>query len=85
LWHAIAKLLWAFNIEPKTDPKTSKPIIPDASVVTGYREGLTMCPYEFPAKITVRSEERRQVISKDLAEAQANFFPKYEDADLFKR
>ncbi|KAK4944566.1 hypothetical protein LTR10_016000 [Elasticomyces elasticus] len=85
LWHAITKLLWAFNVEPKTDPKTGKPIVPDASVETGYREGLTMCPYEFPAKITIRSETRRQVILKDLAEAQANFFPKYEKADLFKQ
>ncbi|KAK6383733.1 hypothetical protein LTS17_003025 [Exophiala oligosperma] len=83
LWHAITKLLWAFKIEPKMDPETKKPILPDPSVETGYREGLTMCPFEFPAMITVRSEARRQLILKEYADAKANFFPKYEQVDLF--
>lgn len=65
------------------DPETKKPILPDPSVETGYREGLTMCPFEFPAMITVRSEARRQLILKEYADAKANFFPKYEQVDLF--
>jgi cytochrome P450 family 619 len=85
LWHAITKLLWAFNIEPKMDTETKKPILPDSSVETGYREGLTMCPFDFPAKITVRSEARRQLILKEYADAKANFFPKYEKVALFER
>jgi hypothetical protein len=66
-----------------TDPQTGKPIALDTTVETGYREGLTMCPYDFPCKITLRSEARRRVISKDLEEAQTNFFPQYEKAGLF--
>lgn len=42
-----------------------------------------MCPFEFPAMITVRSEARRQLILKEYADAKANFFPKYEQVDLF--
>jgi cytochrome P450 family 619 len=83
LWHAISKLLWAFNFERPIDPQTGKPIALDTTVETGYREGLTMCPYEFPCKTTIRSEARRQVILKDLEEARANFFPQYEKVDLF--
>ncbi|KIW98747.1 uncharacterized protein Z519_00410 [Cladophialophora bantiana CBS 173.52] len=83
LWHAISKLLWAFNFEKKIDPQTGKLVALDTTVETGYREGLTMCPYEFPCKTTIRSETRRQVILKDLKEAQTNFFPQYEKVDLF--
>ncbi len=83
LWHAITKLLWAFKFEMKIDQQTCKPITLDTSVETGYREGLTMCAYEFPCDIILRSGARRQVILKDLKEAQTNFFPRYEKVDLF--
>jgi hypothetical protein len=42
-----------------------------------------MCAYDFPCKITVRSEARREIILRDMKEAQTNFFPKYEKVDLF--
>ena len=83
LWHAITKLLWAFKFEKQIDPQTGKPFTLDTTVETGYREGLTMCPYEFPCRVKIRSETRRQAIMKDLKEAQINLFPQYEKVDLF--
>ena len=83
LWHAITKLLWAFDFKPAIDPLTGKPVPLDTSVETGYREGLTMCPYNFVCNITLRSEARRQVIYQDLKEAQTNLFPKYEQVECF--
>lgn len=83
LFHAISKILWAFNIEKATDPATGKPIEPDTDVVTGYREGLTACAYDFPVKLTVRSQARRDAIEREYKEARANFFPQYEKADFF--
>ncbi|EXJ74267.1 uncharacterized protein A1O5_02563 [Cladophialophora psammophila CBS 110553] len=82
LFHAISKILWAFDIEKATDPATGKPIQPDTDVVTGYREGLTACAYDFPVKLTVRSQARRQAIEREYREACANFFPQYEKVGL---
>ena len=75
-------MLWAFHIEMATDPKTGKPIVPDTDIVTGYREGLTACAYDFPIKLTIRSEARRAAIMKEYAEARANVFPKFENTDF---
>jgi hypothetical protein len=75
-------MLWAFHIEMATDPKTGKPIVPDTDIVTGYREGLTACAYDFPIKLTVRSEARRQAIMNEYAEAKATVFPKFENSDF---
>lgn len=83
LFHAISKILWAFNIEKATDPKTGKPVEPDTSMVTGYREGLTACAYEFPVKLTVRSPAKRKTILKEHDDAKANVFPDYEKTAIF--
>lgn len=48
------------------DEKTGKPIVPDTSIVTGYREGLTACADKFLIKMTVRSEARRKAIEAAL-------------------
>ncbi|KAJ9615082.1 hypothetical protein H2200_001156 [Cladophialophora chaetospira] len=82
LFHCISKMLWAFHIEMATDPKTGKPIVPDTDIVTGYREGLTACAYDFPIKLTIRSEARRAAIMKEYAEARENVFPKFENTDF---
>lgn len=52
-------------------------------MATGYREGLTACAYDFPIKLTVRSEARRQTILKDFEQAKTETFPKFEKADFF--
>lgn len=83
VWHVICKMLWAFDIKPKIDSETGQPIPVDTNVETGYREGLTMCPYEFPCDIVVRSEKRAQLITESLEKAKADVFPKYERAEFF--
>jgi cytochrome P450 family 619 len=83
LFHAIAKILWAFNIEPGVDPVTEKPVKPNTDVVTGYREGLTTCPDTFPLKLTIRSETRRKAVLEAFQDAQDNVFKQYEEMDFF--
>jgi len=84
LFHAISKLLWAFNIEKGIDQETGKTIVPDTSMATGYREGLTACAYEFPIKLTVRSPTRHETIMREYAAAKADVFHKYDKSDFFK-
>lgn len=84
LFHAISKLIWAFNIEKGDDPKTGKLFTPDTSMATGYREGLTACPHEFPIKLTVRSQKRHETIMQEYAAAQTEVFHKFDKSDFFK-
>ncbi|KAK3673518.1 hypothetical protein LTR78_006752 [Recurvomyces mirabilis] len=83
VWHVICKMLWAFEIKPKFDAQTSSAITIDTSVETGYREGLTMCPYDFQCDIQVRDQARAKLIASSLAEAKADVFPKYERTEFF--
>ena len=48
LYHAIVKMLWAFDIKMANDPETGEPIVPNTDMLTGYREGLTACAHDFP-------------------------------------
>jgi cytochrome P450 len=84
LFHAISKMLWAFKIEKGSDPETGQIVDSDTSMATGYREGLTACPYEFPIKLTVRSQKRRETIMKEFENAQENIFPQFDKSDFFK-
>lgn len=84
LFHAISKLIWAFNIEKGDDPQTGKPVKIDTSMATGYREGLTACPYEFPIKVKVRSQKRHDTIMREFATAQTDVFSKFDKSDFFK-
>jgi cytochrome P450 family 619 len=81
LFHCISKMLWAFHIEVGSDPETGRPVVPDTDIVTGYREGLTACAYDFPIKLTIRSEARRQAIMKEFAEAKTSVFSRFENGD----
>ena len=78
-------MLWGFEMEPKLDSQTKKPILPDTSVEKGYWGGLTMVPHDFPCEFVVRSEARRALIAKGLEEAQRDDFPRYEQNELFMR
>lgn len=82
LFHAIAKMLWAFETEIGTDPLSGKPIVPDVSIVTGYREGLTVCPNDFPVQLKVRSQARKQAIEEAYAKAQMDVFPRFEKTEF---
>jgi hypothetical protein len=78
-------MLWAFELKPKKDAKTGNPIMPDTNVETGFREGLTMVPHEFPCEFIVRSDARRKVMENDLDNARREIFPRYEQNELFMR
>ena len=83
VWHVICKMLWAFDIKPNVDPNTGSAIKVDTSVETGYREGLTMCPYNFRCDIKVRDQKRAELIASSLVTAKAGVFPKYERTEFF--
>ena len=77
LFLAIAKLLWAFNIDAGTD-ESGKHIAPDVSNETGYSSGFLVCADPYSCKITPRSEARRATILKEFEVAQSDVFSKYE-------
>jgi hypothetical protein len=83
LFHAIAKILWAFDLQMAKDEKTGQPIVPDTSIVTGYREGLTACSNNFPISLVVRSEKRQETIRHAFEQAQQEVFKEYEQMNLF--
>ncbi|EMC98771.1 hypothetical protein BAUCODRAFT_120072 [Baudoinia panamericana UAMH 10762] len=82
LFHVVSKMLWAFDIEMAVDTKTGQPIVPDSSVETGFREGLTLSAKDFPITLNVRSEARRNAIDEAFLAACRDVFAKYDDTDL---
>lgn len=76
LFLAIAKICWAFSIEPAVDEQ-GQVIESDLSPETGYSEGFLVCAKDFPCKIAVRSEARRDTIMKEFEKAQ-EIFSKYD-------
>ena len=58
LFLGVSRILWGFDIKPTLDAQ-GKEIIPDQEKLT---QGFVCMPEEFPAKITPRSEIRRQRI-----------------------
>ena len=82
LFHAISKMLWAFALKPSADTTSGNPILPDTSIVTGYREGLTACANYFPVEMVVRSEKRRQTIRAEFDRVGRDVFKEYEELNL---
>ena len=66
LFLGVARILWAFHIEPASD-ENGKPIIPDHNKLT---QGFVCMPEEFPAKITPRSQVRADKVAQEWEEAQ---------------
>ena len=83
LFHAISKISWAFDLRMAKDKATGQPIVPDTSIVTGYREGLTACSNNFPIEMVVRSEKRRDTIRAAYEQAERDVFKEYEELNLF--
>jgi hypothetical protein len=52
-------------------------------MATGYREGLTACAYDFPIKLTVRSEARKQAILRELEQVKVDVFSRFEKGNFF--
>lgn len=65
LWLAMARVLWAFDIKPKVDASTGKPIPIDVDPVTGYSDGFVNQCLPFEVDCTIRSEKRRETIFRD--------------------
>ncbi|KAE8371336.1 cytochrome P450 [Aspergillus bertholletiae] len=77
LFLAIAKLIWAFSIEPSLNDG-GQPIEYDFRPETGYSEGFLVCVKDFPCVIKPRSEARRATIMKELEVAQRDVFSRFD-------
>lgn len=66
LFFAIARMLWAFNLEKAVDA-AGREITPDQEALT---EGFLVQPAPFPAKITPRSEKHAEIVRTAWEEAQ---------------
>lgn len=62
LYIALAKILWAFDIRPKEGVKYD---------TFAYTEGFNIRPRKFECEIRARSEAHKQVLIRDLKEAES--------------
>lgn len=73
LWRAISKMLWAFDIQPITDPMTGKPAPPNTSpfndeeIESAFAGGAVRVAHPFKIKITPRSAKHAAVIDEEYA------------------
>jgi hypothetical protein len=74
---AVAKILWAFDLECGTD-ENGNIVEPDVDPVTGYEEGLVTVPKDLKIRFTPRCEERKETILKELGYAERQIFSQYE-------
>ncbi|KAL1900977.1 hypothetical protein Sste5346_002040 [Sporothrix stenoceras] len=73
-WRAVAKLLWAFDIELPTDPKTGAAIVPDPEA---YHEGIAHTPKPYSVIFKPRSPARAAAIRREAKATQVEL-AKYE-------
>ncbi|KID68700.1 Cytochrome P450, partial [Metarhizium hybridum] len=78
LFIAMAKLLWALNIEAGVDAE-GRVMDADVSAEGAYASGLLVCPKQFPCRITPRSQARKDTIMREFGRATAEVFAKYSD------
>ncbi|KAL5000901.1 cytochrome P450 [Aspergillus recurvatus] len=76
LFVAIAKMLWAFTVQPQTD-KQGHPIELDVSPERAYSDGFLNQCRPFGVDIKPRSEQRQQVILTAAAKAEVDIFSQY--------
>jgi hypothetical protein len=69
LFLGMSRLLWAFNVMPELN-KDGSPNIPDPEKLT---QGFVCMPEKFRAKITVRSKERADLVTREWREAEEEF------------
>lgn len=65
-WRAIAKLLWAFEIQLPIDPATGEKIIPNPEA---YKEGIAHGPLPYQVVFKPRSQAHIDIIMKDCEES----------------
>ncbi|KAJ9501497.1 hypothetical protein H2202_003291 [Exophiala xenobiotica] len=66
LFLGIARLAWAFDVNPATD-SDGKPIIPDTD---SYTSGFVVMPTPFKARLTPRSEKRAEIVRVEWKQAE---------------
>ena len=66
LFLGIARMLWTFNFEPALDAQGNE-IIPDIELL---EDGTATKPVAFKARITPRSQERKETVRREWAEAR---------------
>jgi len=64
LWTVMAMLLSSFDIKPRVDPETGKPLVPAAE----WTGDLISFPKPFACDITPRSKERAELIRQAVSE-----------------
>ncbi|CAG8422833.1 unnamed protein product [Penicillium salamii] len=77
----IAKILWAFDIRAGTDPSTGNQLKGEevnVDIATQWTDGFLIAPKPFPIAMLLRSEKHREVLNRELDEAQ-RIFQSYED------
>jgi cytochrome P450 len=78
IWLAVAKILWAFDLECGTD-ENGNMVEPNTDPVTGFVAGLVEIPKDFKVKFTPRSKARREVIFREFEKAEVEVFSQYEN------
>ncbi|KAF2652642.1 cytochrome P450 2D18 [Lophiostoma macrostomum CBS 122681] len=68
-WRVLARLLWAFKIEPAIDDETGFPVPLDTSD-DAYGEGLLSHPLPYKVRFTPRSEKHVQIIREEYKNAE---------------
>jgi cytochrome P450 len=66
LFIGIARLAWAFDVNPATD-SDGQPIIPDTD---SYTSGFVVMPTPFKARLTPRSEKRAEIVRAEWKQAE---------------
>lgn len=77
----IAKIIWAFEIRPGTDPVTGQPMRIDdinVDIKTQWTDGFLIAPKPFPISLRVRSDKHRKVLQQEMEQAQ-KILSGYED------
>lgn len=76
LFLGIAKIIWAFSIEPGFDEDGNR-VEPDIDPETGYSEGFLVSAKDFACHITPRSEGRQATIMKEYEQVQEDVFSQF--------
>ena len=81
LFLAIAKLLWAVDIEPGRDAAGIK-IEPDVSSETAYSSGFLVCAEDYDCIIKPRSATRQNTLQLEFEKAETQIFTMFDNPEV---
>lgn len=67
-WRILARLLWAFSIEPDVDEKGNRMDLDTSD--EAWEDGFLICPKPYKVKFVPRSEKHEHIIRKDYENAR---------------